>query len=167
MVILVSSYAPEKQERKGDSFMKISVLFALILTLALLMGFGVGMQDIDLDRYKWKNRIILLASFSASDHKLVQQLGILSGKGPALAERDLILIQLLTKSPSLIEGKTLGQEDAEKIRSRFGISEEGFEILLIGKDGTVKLRSDQPVSSEDLFALIDSMPMRKREMRNE
>jgi hypothetical protein len=60
----------------------------------------------------------------------------------------------------------LGQERAKKIRSRFQISREGFEILLIGKDGTVKLRSDKPVSSEDLFALIDSMPMRKREMRN-
>ncbi len=147
--------------------MKISVSSALLLTcLTLLMGFGVGLQDTGLDQYKWKNRIILLGSPSASDPELVQQLGLLSGKDRALAERDLIIIQLLSKSPSLMEGEILSQMSAEKIRSRFEILKKGFEILLIGKDGTVKLRSDKPVSSEDLFALIDSMPMRKREMRN-
>jgi len=146
--------------------MKISFVSALpVVCLNLLMGFGGGRQDTGLDQYKWKNRIILLTSSSASDIKLVQQLGLLSGKDQALVERDLILIQLLSKSPSLIEGEILSQQSAEKIRSQFEISKEEFEILLIGKDGTVKLRSDKPVSSEDLFALIDSMPMRKREMR--
>lgn len=167
MVILSFSYALAQEKRKEGFFMKISVSSALLLTcVTLLMGFGAGLQDTGLDQFKWKNRIILLASSSASDQELVQQLGILSGKDDALSDRDLIIIQLLLKSPSSIEGETLGQESAKKIRSRFQIPREGFEILLIGKDGTVKLRSDKPVSSDYLFALIDSMPMRKREMRN-
>ena len=36
--------------------------------------------------------------------------------------------------------------------------------MLIGKDGGVKLRQEEPISVADLFALIDSMPMRKQEM---
>ena len=40
----------------------------------------------------------------------------------------------------------------------------GSQVLLIGKDGGVKLRSTEPVSTDELFALIDSMPMRRREM---
>jgi hypothetical protein len=35
---------------------------------------------------------------------------------------------------------------------------------LIGKDGTVKLRSAEPVPVKDIFGLIDSMPMRRQEM---
>ena len=48
---------------------------------------------------------------------------------------------------------------------REALSIRGFEILLVGKDGGVKLRSPAPVSTRDLFALIDAMPMRQREMR--
>ena len=41
----------------------------------------------------------------------------------------------------------------------------GERILLVGKDGGVKLRSEEPVSIQRIFDLIDSMPMRRREMR--
>jgi hypothetical protein len=42
---------------------------------------------------------------------------------------------------------------------------DDFVFILIGKDGTVKLRAKQPVLSDALFGLIDSMSMRKDEMR--
>ena len=37
--------------------------------------------------------------------------------------------------------------------------------MLVGKDGTVKHRSGEPVEPDELYALIDEMPMRRREMR--
>lgn len=40
-----------------------------------------------------------------------------------------------------------------------------FEILLIGKDGGVKKRWRSPALPEDVFSLIDSMPMRQAEMQ--
>ena len=43
---------------------------------------------------------------------------------------------------------------------------DGFEIVLIGKDGGVKLRSKTPLDVETLYAVIDAMPMRRREMRD-
>ena len=49
--------------------------------------------------------------------------------------------------------------------SEFEVPEDDFKFILVGKDGTVKLRSNQTVSGVDLFALIDSMPMRGEEMR--
>ena len=39
-----------------------------------------------------------------------------------------------------------------------------FRAILVGKDGTVKLNRRSVVSDEDLFSLIDSMPMRRQEM---
>ncbi len=41
----------------------------------------------------------------------------------------------------------------------------GFQVLLIGKDGGVKMRSATPVAAERILSLIDSMPMRQQEMR--
>jgi hypothetical protein len=35
----------------------------------------------------------------------------------------------------------------------------------VGKDGTVKRRSEAPVPLSQVFEQIDSMPMRQREMR--
>ncbi len=40
-----------------------------------------------------------------------------------------------------------------------------FTFLLVGKDGTEKLRSHILVTNEQLFAIIDAMPMRQREMK--
>jgi hypothetical protein len=43
---------------------------------------------------------------------------------------------------------------------------EAFEIILIGLDGGIKLRKNDIVSREELFSIIDAMPMRRNEMRN-
>jgi len=40
-----------------------------------------------------------------------------------------------------------------------------FRVRLIGKDGGEKLLSASPVTMPELFALIDTMPMRREEMK--
>ncbi|MDP5094209.1 MAG: DUF4174 domain-containing protein, partial [Polaribacter sp.] len=41
-----------------------------------------------------------------------------------------------------------------------------FKVMLIGLDGGIKLAQSTVLSKEKLFAIIDGMPMRKREIRN-
>jgi hypothetical protein len=57
-----------------------------------------------------------------------------------------------------------------------GIAAQGFEIVLIGLDGGIKLRQDSSPEKDNLFfadplaelyALIDGMPMRRAEMRRQ
>ncbi|NJL13025.1 MAG: DUF4174 domain-containing protein [Microscillaceae bacterium] len=50
---------------------------------------------------------------------------------------------------------------------RWGISGAAFTLLLIGKDGGEKLRSPEALPPSQLFALIDAMPMRRREIENQ
>jgi hypothetical protein len=40
-----------------------------------------------------------------------------------------------------------------------------FSVVLIGKDGGEKLRRTTPLSPEELFAIVDAMPMRRAEIR--
>ena len=54
--------------------------------------------------------------------------------------------------------------DAGALRQALDAPDTGtFHAALIGKDGTVKLKVSEPVSNGELFAIIDSMPMRAAE----
>ena len=59
-----------------------------------------------------------------------------------------------------------GSENFDEMSQQFVVSSSGFQLLLLGKDGGVKLRSST-ASLEDIFSLIDTMPMRRREMRDD
>lgn len=47
----------------------------------------------------------------------------------------------------------------------FRIPPDLFTVMLIGKDGGIKLSQTSPVTNTELFELIDAMPMRRQEMR--
>lgn len=69
-------------------------------------------------------------------------------------DRDLITQTFFDETPG-----------GDAAREQFGIEAETFAIVLVGKDGGEKFRSAEPVGPRDLFDRIDSMPMRRREMR--
>jgi hypothetical protein len=51
------------------------------------------------------------------------------------------------------------------VQIQFGT--KSFSVVLIGKDGGEKLRRAIPLSPEELFAVVDAMPMRRAEMRGQ
>ncbi|MGR3453563.1 DUF4174 domain-containing protein [Pseudooceanicola sp.] len=104
----------------------------------------------DLDAYRWEKRPVLVFAPSPEDPTFRRQIDLLERARPGLRDRDIVV--LTDAAPG-----ALG-------RLRTGLALEGFAVLLVGKDGGVKLRDDAPVAPERLFALIDRMPMRQREM---
>jgi len=87
------------------------------------------------------------------DPRGVQQHASLAQDAAALRERDVV-VQDITPEAARRERPELG------VRS--GVA---FEVLLVGKDGGVKLRRDKPVAASEIAALIDTMPMRREEMK--
>ncbi len=61
----------------------------------------------------------------------------------------------------------LSEDELAAMRHRFKVEPADFLVILIGKDGEEKLSSRTPVAVEQIERLIDSMPMRKSEMRQE
>ena len=51
------------------------------------------------------------------------------------------------------------------LRSHYRVGAGQFTVILVGKDGGEKYRAERVVDPDELFALIDMMPMRRREMR--
>jgi hypothetical protein len=93
---------------------------------------------------------------------LRQQERLLEAK-PGLKERDVVVISVLKDTVSTKE-RPDEPVSADDLRDAYDVWPHDFRVVLIGRDGGVKLRRDEPISAADLFALIDSMPMRKQEM---
>lgn len=117
-----------------------------------------------LDVYRWENRIVVIFADQETKQDLARQYQTLLIDGDELRDRDLIVVAVETDLVE-IDGVASQAICADGLRDALNVPKQGFSVLLIGKDGGVKLRSRQPVTTKDLFALIDGMPMRRREMR--
>ena len=124
------------------------------LNLALLLAAVAIAQVPDLNSLQWKNRVLLLFAPEPSNNQLDRQEGKLKTEQQGLDERDMKVFEITGHSP-----------EAEALRSHFGVKEDQFAIVLVGKDGGCKLKKTEPVEVSSLFAKIDSMPMRRAEMR--
>lgn len=80
-------------------------------------------------------------------------------------ERDLLRGDLFEDGTGSLGGSPVSSGEATAARERFGVESGTFAALLVGKDGTVKNRSSEPVGPGGIFALVDAMPMRRRELR--
>ncbi|NNK16677.1 MAG: DUF4174 domain-containing protein [Sulfitobacter sp.] len=107
----------------------------------------------DLSEFRWKKRPVLVFADSEDDPAYIEQLELLGQRPEALLERDVIV--LTDTDPEARSPLRL------KMRPR------GFMLVLVGKDGGVKLRKPFPWDVREITRSIDKMPMRQREIREE
>lgn len=115
--------------------------------------------------YRGSKRPLLIFAPADADKRLIRQMISLKGAHAASVERDMVLIVIVGDGISRADDVPLSLADAKALREAYGIAAESFAVRLVGKDGGVKHRSADVVKPADIHALIDSMPMRKREMQ--
>jgi hypothetical protein len=81
-------------------------------------------------------------------------------------DRDLMIFEILELGASRMNGAELDLHTAASLRKRFDVSPKAFALILVGKDSGIKLKRDDFNGLEEIFRLIDSMPMRQNEMRH-
>lgn len=115
-----------------------------------------------LEQFQWKNRVLVIFSDTDNSRAARQENQLMSEKN-GLSERDMIVLRVRGPATSFLSGA--GERiDTDALRRDLEKDDDGeFAMILIGKDGTVKLRAPEPVLSAELFAIIDSMPMRAAE----
>ena len=126
----------------------------LLIISFLLVIFPIHAES--LKDYRWTNRVII--TFSNSEENpdrrfLIQQIKQYPCE---YRKRDLVHIDLIQ-----------GNDDYSRLSQKFSLPERNsFKLFLIGKDGEIKLSTNR-VELKDVFSLIDTMPMRKREIHSE
>lgn len=139
---------------------RMALLSILIGCLTVLLSArGMAMSE-----YLWKNRPLVVFAPSDQDQLLVAQKQIVQSSRAGFVERDMVVIFVSGDGAQTVLGPDPGQS-AQTLRQRFGVASGQFRSILVGKDGGVKLASSSPIAAEQLFRLIDSMPMRRQEMR--
>ncbi|MDP9573072.1 DUF4174 domain-containing protein [Agrobacterium cavarae] len=133
------------------------LLVALIFVLVSSQVFAMN----SLSDLTWKKRVIIVFA-DAGDKRLERQVKILTDQRPELEERDLVVISVVNEEASIAFGN-VAELAAAELRDEAGVKKGSFQVILVGKDGGIKLRSDTVVPEVELFDVIDRMPMRQAE----
>ncbi|MEW9921461.1 DUF4174 domain-containing protein [Marimonas sp. MJW-29] len=136
------------------------VIAGLIATGALAQETGAMERETlfapadmpDLSEFRWKKRPVLVFADSDNDPAYIEQLELLGERPEELLERDVIV--LTDTDPEARSALRL------KMRPR------GFMLVLVGKDGGVKLRKPFPWDVREITRSIDKMPIRQQEIRD-
>ncbi|NHT74420.1 DUF4174 domain-containing protein [Rhizobiaceae bacterium CRRU44] len=133
------------------------------VALTLLVATGTSAASAaGLDAFGWKNRVLIVFA-NPGDPDATEQRRLLVDDTKALADRDMVVLEVVGDTVKPIYGKAAAVT-AQELRNDAGIDEgRRFTAILVGKDGGIKLRADKPVAPDQLFGLIDSMPMRANE----
>ncbi len=108
--------------------------------------------EIDLAAFRWIARPLVIFADTPADPAFTRQLDLIQARMDELVARDVVVV-------------TDTDPDArsplrEKLRPR------GFMLVLVGKDGGVKLRKPFPWDVREITRSIDKMPIRQQELRD-
>jgi len=118
------------------------------------------MTSQDFREFKWKKRILLLIDTKNDLNTRNLQLSKFNARYNEMKERDLVLFVYNGKEVLDRDGMLTNINPDNLTYGEF----QG--IILIGKDGGVKFRKKYLVEANEVFDLIDQMPMRRAEMKN-
>ena len=138
-------------------------IFVYVVIGAALSGAPAAGSD--LTSYRWKNRLLLIFSPSASHPGLAELDRSLAKNHADVIDRDLVIFRVFEDGPSMAGQAPLTSEDSTNLRRRYKIDTDRLTVVLIGKDGGIKLVRQHRADLQEFFDLIDSMPMRRQEMR--
>lgn len=125
--------------------MRLALIAGMIFT-----AFAASGEERSLDSYLWEARPVVVFADSPKDPRFVRQMENFSRRMADMKTRDVVL---LTDTDPSADGPL-----------REALRPTGFAMILIGKDGEIKLRAPHPMSVDALTRLIDRMPMRQQEI---
>lgn len=145
-------------------YLFVHAFFILIPTIIFNESpLKVSHQTMPLQEYKWKNRILLVFSDNPQDQNYQQQLRLLNGHANGLKERDLIILNVFADRVEKENSTQVSDINPNVLRQYYKVN-TSFTVVLIGKDGGEKKRTQTILNPQELFGIIDAMPMRRAEM---
>ena len=107
--------------------------------------------EAELASYLWSARVLVVFDDTPADPRFIKQMQMIEERPSDLIEREVVV--LTDTAPAA------ASEARQKLRPR------GFALVLIDKDGDVKLRKPSPWHTREIARSIDKTPLRLDEIR--
>mgnify|MGYP003671737272 FL=1 len=124
----------------------------------------------DLKKHQWESRVVIIASQNEDSRTYQEQITEFNSLPEEFKERKIIVYQVLPDKYKLtdyqIKGKDFEWISSPALFDKFVNNKLDFMVILIGLDGGIKLEKTEVLTTTELFATIDVMPMRRAEMKN-
>lgn len=138
-----------------------------ILLLFACVTIGCSQMDVRqmIEKYMWQKRLVFIFTPKENNSEFLEMRKEYFHAADSLKERDVVVWQLVAETSVDIDNERKPQLPAKPFYSHFNVDENTFMVIVIGKDGDEKYRSNLPLSVPELEKLIDAMPMRKIEKK--
>jgi hypothetical protein len=130
----------------------------------LFYAAGMNASADDWDSWRDGRRVLLVRAASPDDARLRQQEAALSADPEGLALRDVLIVRWVGDGNAEVPlpgGKAVPADVMAGLSP--GLRTAEWRVLLIGRDGEVKVVWEVTVPLAELFVRIDAMPMGRRE----
>ncbi|KPP67422.1 sushi repeat-containing protein SRPX-like, partial [Scleropages formosus] len=146
-----------------------SMTWAGAETTCIPMNINVGVRTAAalLDQFYEKRRVLIVSAPTAANHYYRFQMDNLQHAQCGLDLRHVTVIELVGIYPAQIgriRHRLIPPGLALQLRLLLQISHNSYNMVLIDKQGIDKMRYTFPITAAELFATIDTFPLRKEEM---
>ena len=138
------------------------VIILLFIGQAFFIRYQTAMAQ-DLTSLRWQNRIVVIQADGPENQELQKQIAIFASEEEGLSERKLVVFQNIGDNTTNLYKANEEIALSPYVQKTLQRMDSNFKILLIGLDGSVKLKQASAVTVNQLFDLIDIMPMRRAE----
>lgn len=152
------------------------MIFQLRLVLLTFIAFGLSMTTAtanNLKQFQNDYRVLLVFTSDTSNTTFIRQKTVTSTNIDGLSDRDILRLHVDISEQSVTPYAPANTKDtindlpnAQNLLNSYNPDDKSFHVVLIGKDGGVKKEWDKAVSIDELFNIIDAMPMRIQEMKD-
>lgn len=106
--------------------------------------------DASIDELRWNSRPLVVFADTPNDPAFIEQMAALTSSPALLIERDVVVIT------------DTDPESNSEWRRR--LHPRGFSLVVLDKDGQVKLRKPLPWDVREISRAIDKFPLRRQEV---
>jgi hypothetical protein len=115
------------------------------------------------DRFEGERNLLVVFAPSEEDDRFDGQLLCLNDFKEGVLQRDVTVYTVVGVGESTAAGEPLSQVEVDSLRMRFGASDDEFLVVLVGKDGTEKMRWTEPAPPGVLLDAIDDVDRREEQ----
>ncbi|MEH3139663.1 MAG: DUF4174 domain-containing protein [Mycobacterium kyogaense] len=143
-----------------------SALVATTVVVCAALGSATAWAS-GLGDYLWERRPLVVFSPAGDDPRLTETLRRIDDSQCAFADRDMVLALVVAGGSSTLDSAAMDPGESDRLSQRYRVAPDAFTVVLVGKDGGEKWRTDEVPDLKVVYSVIDGMPMRSRETRTD